>query len=823
MFRDEIGPSAIESVRTVKPSPIVISISPHIPHRLLRQVTLASALALSLSLCVLAQSPVGVPAQRTWLPQGAASDHPAGTPLAAPANDFLKSLGGHLRPLICIYSGSQLATTHPFSTRELQVEDSVWHCGLQAENVLGESDALDLTFSFTLSEGSVHHAGVAVAVDFAKWNAENYVLVPAAVYNGNRFRVANSGYCARYPESDFYNHTSSLLFSDSPRLSRAHGEASKIEMLTGNASTPAMCFFAPARKRGFILLTEQRTRFGNSGMFIEENAQKDIATFVVSAPGVRERAAGFGDFHESGDTGASWKAGDGVTLRARLYSFRARSIPELLEKFMVVRKALTGPNHPRNLTPFSAVMKFSLEYQNANRWREHPTGSFFRSGNWDKLDLGWVGGLIGTFPQLALNEALPRERVFANIDTIISQLQGKSGYFYTLALDGKREDERPEMPGMALTRRNADALYWLTKHLILLQAQSHTNLIKPGWETSARRLAQAFVRTWKTEGQFGNYVHPDTGEIMIFNSTSGAMAPAGLALAGQYFREPEFLKVAQASARFYYNRDVVRLGLTGGGCADILQDADCESAYGFLCSLVTLYEVTGDREWLEMGKTVANLGATWTVSYDYQFPPGCSLHNLQANIAGAVYASVQNKHAAPGICTTSADYLFKLYRATGERCYAELLRDIIHAHCEVMETPGRPTTGMGPGSSMERISLADGEGKGAIGQILHTSNGWTEDNGMLMALENPGIYLRTDKDELMVFDHVEARILKRDTSSVTVEITNPTRFAATVSVLAESAKQAAKPLGCTAFLAWPKIEVGAGATVQFTHKSELPP
>ena len=110
----------------------------------------------------------------------------------------------------------------------------------------------------------------------------------------------------------------------------------------------------------------------------------------------------------------------------------------------------------------------------------------------------------------------------------------------------------------------------------------------------------------------------------------------------------------------------------------------------------------------------------------------------------------------------SADYLFKLYRATGERRYAELLRDIMHAHAEVMETPGRPTTGMGPGSSMERITLADGEGKGAIGQILHTSNGWTEDNGMLMALENPGIYVRTDKDELYVFDHVEARVIKRD-------------------------------------------------------------
>lgn len=784
---------------------------------------MTSALLLSVSLYAFAQPPAGASAARTWLPTEGASDKPSATPLATPANDFLKSLGGHLRPLLCIYSGSQLATTHAFGSGKLKIDDSVWACDLRAEKAPEDSDALDLAFSFKLSEGSAHHAGVAVAVDFAKWSSENYVLVPAAVYNGNRFRVVNSGYCARYPESDFYNRTSSLLFSDSPRLSCAPGVPSKIEMLTGNASTPAMCFFAPARKRGFILLTEQRTRFGNSGMFIEESAQKDAATFVLSAPGVRERAAGFGDFHESGDTGASWKAGDGVALRARLYSFRARSIPELLEKFMAVRKALTGPNHPRNLTPFSAVMKFSLEFQNANRWREHATGSFFRSGNWDKLDLGWVGGLIGTFPQLALNEDLPRERVFANIDTFIRQLQGKSGFFYTLALDGNREDERPEMPGMALTRRNADALFWLTKHLILLKAQSHTSLIKPEWETSARRLAQAFVRTWKKEGQFGNYVHPDTGEIMIFNSTSGAMAPAGLALAGQYFRESEFLKVAQASARFYYARDLVGLGLTGGGCADILQDADCESAYGFLCSLVTLYDVTGDKDWLAMAKTAANLGATWTVSYDYQFPPGCSLYNLQANIAGAVYASVQNKHAAPGICTTSADYLFKLYRATGERCYAELLRDIIHAHSEVMETPGRPTTGMGPGSSMERITLADGEGKGAIGQILHTSNGWTEDNGMLMALENPGIYLRTDKDELVVFDHVEARILKRDTSSVTVEITNPTRFDAIVSVLAESAKQAAKPLGCTAFLAWPKIEVGSGATVQFTHKSEPPP
>ena len=778
-------------------------------------IALAAVLACSPRVGRADDSPVQTPAFGTWL-ANAGAPLKAADAAAAPVDEFLKSLGGRIRPLACWYSGARLALSRPFSEGALKAEQSVWRCDLQARKVAAEPEALDLTLTFKLAEGSVPSAGVAAAFDFGGWSRDNYVLVPAAVYGGNRFRVVNSGYNARHPQSDLYDKHASLLFSDSPRLACAPGQASKIEMLTGNASTPALCFFSPAQKRGFILLTEQRTRFGNSGMFIEENAPQDAATFVVSAPGVRERAAGFGDFRASGDTGVTWAAGDQVSLRFRLYNFPAQDIPALLERFMAVRKALTGPNHPRHLTPFSAVVRFGLDFQDANRWWEDPTGGFFgSSNNRDVLDLGWVGGLINTFPPLTLDQATARERVFKNIDTVMRQLRGRSGYFYPAARKGKLIDERPEAPGISLTRRNADGLFWLIKHFRLLQAQKHASLIKPEWEAAARGLARAFVRTWKKEGEFGNYVQPETGEIVIFNSTSGALVPGGLALAGQYFQQPEFLEVARASARFYYQRDFVQRGFAGGGCADILQDADSESTFGLLCSLVTLYEVAGDREWLDKAATVANLAATWVVSYDYQFPPGCTLYQLQANIAGAVWASVQNKHAAPGIAISSADYLFKLYRATGARAYAELLRDIIHAHAEVMETPGRPTTGMGPGSSMERITLADGEGKGAIGQILHTSNAWTEDNGMLMAMENPGIYLRTDRDQIFVFDHVEARILRRDEDGVTLEITNPTRFDAQVALLAESARQAATPLGCTAFLAWPKIEVKAGATVQF--------
>ena len=88
--------------------------------------------------------------------------------------------------------------------------------------------------------------------------------------------------------------------------------------------------------------------------------------------------------------------------------------------------------------------------------------------------------------------------------------------------------------------------------------------------------------------------------------------------------------------------------------------------------------------------------------------------------------------------------------------------------------------------------------------------GWNELNGFLMALEIPGIYIQPDGNKFFVFDHVEAVIEKRDEKGVVVKISNPTKFDAQVTVFAESTKEAEKPLGYTAFLNWPKVEIKAG-------------
>lgn len=730
------------------------------------------------------------------------------------ADALLKRLHGSLRYNICQYDGTTLLSEQTFQNDRIHTGGADWR--LQVHTTALPGGAADVQLVCRLEKGAAAQSAVAVSLDFAKWSAANYVLVPAVVYNGNRYRSIGNGYNPDYPRDMYYNPQVPLTISNNPRLSAEKGQSSVIALQTGNAATPAVCFFSPQEKKGFILLTTQQTSLGNSGLTIAENGAQDSCSLSMSAPAMRKLATGFGDFHASGDHAPDWKAGDEVTLHFRMYVFDAENIPALLRRFMQVRKALGGLNQPRNILPMSKLLQSATDICKGN-FIEVKTGAYYRPENNNDFQLGWVSGMINTYPVLALNDERERRRVAQELDFVTEKLQGKSGYFYGgITADGKLRPEKmhPDFPELqTMVRKNGDVLFWLMKHLLLLKAQGYGQMIRPEWEQAAKRLAAAFAATWEKHGEFGQYIAPQTGEIAVYNSTAGAIVPAGMIMASRYFHVTAWTKIATDASAFYYLRDVEKQGLTGGDCGDISQDANSESAFGFLESLMAMYNYSGERRWLHMAETQAALCATWALSYDPVFPSGSDIGKLQCHMAGAVWASIQNKHAAPGICTSSGDALFKLFRATGDRQYADLLRDIQHAHAEAVNMPGHLTTHNLIGSSMERIQPSDAEGKESTGNFINTRNSWTETAGMLMALEVPGIYINTDKKDIYVFDHVTAKVVSAEKSQLVIAVTNPTTYNASVSLLAETSRQAAVPMAYTAFVKWPHVTVNAGQTV----------
>jgi hypothetical protein len=769
------------------------------------------------------------------------------------ADKILRALQGSMTFQVWEYDSCAIRQkyTIPFAppnTGLLQIAHATWKCDV-SEKPANNDGSVVIEAKFRLEKGSMPSSAVAVTFDFAGWSTKNYVMIPAIVYNGNRFRALPGGYMPAYPVDMYYNRNSPLALSDNPRLALTPGEPSKIDLSTSSASTPAMTFFSPSSHLGFVVLTDQQTRLGNSGIIVEESPDRSKASFAITAPAVRRNIPGFGGFIKSDDSAPTWHEGDEVTIRFAIDVFPVNDIPSFLLRCMDLRKSFTGENHPRNITPMSAILDFTRFQTDHCRW-DDAYGCYVPETPWNGFgykrvfQIGWVGGMMNTFPMICLNDSMHLARTGKTFDFVTNSMQGKSGYFYgiygsdTVQAELKREipkeiDAQYPNAKPAMVRKNGDVLLWLMKQFMVLKEQGNQSFIQPRWERAAQRLAQAFVNTWNKEGELGQYVDPADGQIVIFNSTAAAIVPAGLAIASEYFHQPEFLKAAIDIANFYYKRDIVSLGLTAGFSGDISQDPDGDSAYGLLESFMALYWATHDPSWLAKAEVGASLGATWTLSYDFVFPPNSDLAMLQVHAAGAVWASAQNKHAAPGICTASGDYLFKLYRATGKRTYAELLRDIQHAHTEMVETPGRPTISVGSGDpwsteervnsygcSMERLQVTDSEGKLGTGRLArNTSNGWTELNGMLMALEIPGVYLQLDRDEMYVFDHMEVKTLKRSKDGVKLEIKNPTRFDARVSVFAETSADAKKPLDYPAFLKWQKVSIRAGETRTVTIDS----
>lgn len=716
----------------------------------------------------------------------------------------VKDVTKNVRLLECFYDEANLKHCEEINA------SSSWE--VQTEQTMANGGSL-YTFSFT-ARHDMQGAGVAVAFDRYGWTSDNYVMIPSSVYNGNRQRIVNRSYATGLDKTDYKRKDLALTSNPIPQLSPEFGAPSRLEVNVSNAATPAMTMLEREKKSGTILLTDQGIEWNKQlldhALIVEETPDRSIASFVISAPGVRERKPEFIGFSKSPDRGIQMKKGDKIVIRVTEITFYCEDVPELLAHFMKDRKLHTAGEAPRNLMPMSEVLTRMVRniddrYHVGDHWE------YYCPENADWISYGWIGGLMNTYPMLALGDEEHLRKVKNTFDFGLPRAKGKSGYYYdVLGSDGKvlYRDAAVNNPGIGLTRKNGDVLYWMVKQFMLLKEQGKASVIDAGWETNVRLLADAFVNTWKKEGTWGNYLNVETGDVAVYNTTSGAMAVAGLALASEYYKNPSYLKVACEAAKKYYDNFAL-VGFTSGGCGDILQNADSETAIALLTSLMTLYEVTGEEQYLKQSADLANLCATWTVSFPYRLPEDTPLAKLGANLTGAVWASTQNKHGAPGFCTQSGDALFKLYRSTGDVSYAELLRDVIHAHAEGIQPNGKIT---------ERLTYCDADSRGSRGDGGKT--GWNETNGAMMALEIPGIYVRTDLGSLYVFDHVEAKIIKRNKKQLLLQITNPTAYDATVTLFAENAEEAARPLGDNAFLGWnDKVTVKAGKSVIYKLKT----
>lgn len=714
----------------------------------------------------------------------------------------LKDVSGDIVPFVSNFEGTRMVDKISLPLNDgakIKGKDgTVWSLAVHSQKVKGEPDATDYELTWTLEKGNAQGIGVGVNFVFNDWTIDNYVFVPGIVYDGNRFEIKDIDYPPYWYDKSEWRKDMPTTIGNQPTLGKCGSGATQIELTTGSATTPLMAFYAPDKKKAWMVQTTQGNENGNHGMTIAENDTKTEGVFTIMSPAVRSKRAVGDRLVDSDDKAVDYRQGDKVSVKFRVYTFPAGSINDLYQRFLKVRKGY-NPANRRESVPFSETWRLVDNLYQTERWDDEidmywlsKVGS---NASWNFIwQLGWCGGGQNTLPIMMKGGGVGKERAMKNIEAIVSRSQARSGLFNAYG-NGKEFSSfgfgSPFKFNESLIRSQGDWLYMALRQFDYLESDGET--VPEHWKSSLRKHADAFVRLWEQEGQFGHFVDVETGEICIGNSTAGAIVCGGLALASRYFSDQKYLDVARMAGRKYYH-DYVRKGYTTGGPGEILSTPDSESAFGLFEAYMALYETTGDKEWLNYSSELLPICASWTVSYDYDFPRQSAMGKIDVRSCGAVWASVANKHGAPAICTWSGDCLLKYYRATGDHAALELLTDIAHGVPQYVSREDMPIGSMPPGGSCERVNLSDWEGKGNIGGSIFGSCSWVEAAVALTVTQLPGIYVQPDRDVMAVLDNIRAEKVESGKGRYVIRLTNPTPFPAEVSVFSETAREATRPL-----------------------------
>jgi len=658
-------------------------------------------------------------------------------------------------------------------------------------------DAVDFTVTFRCVRGKVEQASVSVDLDFAGWSEKNYVLLPAAAYNGNRFLARKIPYSPKLYFVQDIGADKPVIITDVPRLNLGEG-VSRIQERSGSLATPAIGFHAEKSRRGFLLLTAQGNELGDYGISIEENRKRDHATISLTSPVMRElhNYRNCDSEFPSLDEPRDFKAGDEVTFSFRVFDFAAPKLQGLFDKFAAVRKDFIGEPKKKSALPYSACL--SLQEEKFNRDNFVPKHGYYSVGPRQNFlqdwQIGWTGGMISTYPLLFAGDARTRKNVLRNFDWLFPNGIAPSGFFWDAGRNGTEwiggDIRKPHTGNWHLIRKSGDAVFFIIKQFLLMEKLGI--VVKPAWRKGLQRVCDAFVKLWSENQQFGQFVHSLTGEICVGGSTGGAIVPAALVLAADYFGEKKYLAVAEAAGEKFYREFTVK-GLSCGGPGDALQNPDSESWFALVEAYVALFEATGKKIWLTRAAETSRQFSTWVVGYDFKFPPQSTFAKASIRTTGSVYANTQNKHSAPGLCTFSGLGLFKLFRATGDRFHLDLLRDIAFGLPQYLPHPLKPVGDAKPGWMCERVNMTDWEGSEKVGET-HKMTTWAETSLMLTTIEIPGLYVQPDKSLVVAFDNITAEIVSGNAKEILVRLKNPTPAVAKVKIFSETNREAKKPL-----------------------------
>lgn len=700
------------------------------------------------------------------------------------------------------------------------------NCKINNRTSINKIDTSHYTLksSFQVKKGWLNNISYNLCFVLPDWNKENFICAPGACYNSGRFERHKMVYPPFLPESKWEKDIP-IITALIPGLDNFDAK-SKMDLLM-NEITSKMLGIWLKDKSKCIWINLKNIPEGSNGLSINEDLIDKRLAIDITTPMVREPLR----FHGSStlpswDKGICARKGDERIIELDIYSFDCRNFHEFYASFKKIQiDEKARPSLSNNEFPLSESWKLIENQYNEKKWSEefgyYHAGflpPFVPAQSWSA---GWTGGLALSYALLNNGNDISRTRALRNLEFFFSEAgQSQAGIFYATSDgiewggDNYFVTEHIGSKDWIHVRRCGDYLYFVIKHFKLLEERGESDKINIEWLEKMLKCADALCEIWETNNHFGQYINPNTLEIIIGNSDAGSIIPAALAVCSLYFDEPKYIDTAEKALTLYYN-DFVSKGFTAGGPLDILCAPDCESAINMLESLVVLYETTKDNKWIEMAHIFSDYVLTWFYTYDVKFPPESTYSELGVRTTGSILASSQNRCAVPNICTLSGDVFWRLCRYTKDFHLMYIIQECVHntqQYISRLDKPIKTLRGKMLSEGTIHECIQTGDWTGPTGEIPYEyPTSWTEVAHLLSICELPGIYVIKDMGKVFVLDHLDVILNFNE-----LEIINNTHYDCNTTIFIENEIQMEQILPFNAISNSIKLHIPANETIKLS-------
>ena len=224
--------------------------------------------------------------------------------------------------------------------------------------------------------------------------------------------------------------------------------------------------------------------------------------------------------------------------------------------------------------------------------------------------------------------------------------------------------DHPMSEGERIDTCNEGWLLWKLLWCCDLLKQAGQDVSK--YEDMARKIAGYYVEYFP-EGAFPQ-ISDAIGGVITKEGCAGTMLVLGYLSAYKYFGDQQYFDRAKSAYDFYYDTYLSN-SIAAGGALDTYC-IDKESAGPMLRASLWLYDITGDKAYVDKAKQVAYYLMTWTFYHDVEFPKDSDCALMGVRTTGGTSVSTAHHHIDVWGVYYTPD-MVKLYELTGNVAFYE--------------------------------------------------------------------------------------------------------------------------------------------------------